>query len=74
MRWSGLPPGALHGPLRRYTKDAEMGKRAQGVVGYVTWCNRENKHGVEPSTSSHSYDRNESGVRVDRGTDRREHA
>ena len=47
-----------------------MGEHAQGAVGYVTRWDRENKHGVEASASSHSYDRRESGVHVNGGSDR----
>ena len=38
-------------------------------MDYVTWRDRENEHAVEASASSHSYDRSESGVRVDGGSD-----
>ena len=63
----GTALGALQGPPRWYTKDAEAGERAEGAVDYVTQCDRENKHSVKASASvsSHSYDRSESGVRVD---------
>ena len=50
-------------------KDAETAEHAQGVVDYETRRHSENKHGVEASVSSHSYNRSESGVRVDWGSD-----
>ena len=67
----GTAPGVSQGPPRRYTKDAEAGGCARGVVDYVTWRDRDNEHCIKASASaivsSHSYDRGGEGQ-----TERRE--
>ena len=59
----------MQGPPIGYKKDVETAECTQGVVGYETRRDRENEHGVEASANSYSYDRSESDVRVDGGSD-----
>ena len=68
MVWtaSGGVAGATE---RQYTKDAETDEYARGTVGCGKWHGCENELGVKASMSSHSYERSESGMHVDGGSD-----